>query len=113
MLRDLLRDFLGITAVRNQIRHLDGKVRTLTERLEDHMATETEQINALSGKLDDLITDVRAALAALTAERDNLGTDGQAALDTLVAKVDAFDAEVGDADGSDTPQPTPEQPTNP
>ena len=43
------------------------------------------------------------ALAILVAERDNLGAEGQAALDELTAKVEAFDAEVGDADGSDTP----------
>lgn len=77
--------------------------------LEEFMATEAEQIGALSVKVDDLIADVRAALATLEADRDNLGAEGQAALDTLAAKVDAFDAEVGDADGSDTPtEPTPE-----
>ncbi len=74
--------------------------------LEESMATEAEQFAALDAKVTDLIADVRAALAALTADRDNLGPDGQAALDTLTAKVDAFDTEVGDADGSDTP-PTP------
>lgn len=67
------------------------------------MATEAEQITALTTKVDDLVADVRAALAALEADRNNLGADGQAALDTLTAKVDAFDAEVGDADGSGTP----------
>jgi uncharacterized coiled-coil protein SlyX len=76
---------------------------TRFDELEIRMATEAEQLTALSAKVDDLISDVRAALAALTADRDNLGPDGQAALDTLTAKVDAFDAEVGDADGSDTP----------
>lgn len=75
-------------------------------RMEEKMATEAEQLNALSATIDDLIADVRAALAVLVADRDNLGPDGQAALDALVAKVAAFDAEVGDADGSDTP-PTP------
>jgi len=76
---------------------------TRLDDMEIHMATEAEQLTALSAKVDDLISDVRAALAALAADRDNLGPDGQAALDTLTAKVDAFDAEVGDADGSDTP----------
>lgn len=73
--------------------------------LEEAMATEAEQLNALSVKVDDLIADVRAALAALEADRDNLGPDGQAALDSLTAKLAAFDAEVGDADGSDAPEP--------
>jgi uncharacterized coiled-coil protein SlyX len=78
-------------------------ILTRLDQLEATMATEAEQLNALSAKIDDVISDVRAALAILTAERDNLGTEGQAALDALTAKVDAFDAEVGDADGSDTP----------
>lgn len=84
---------------------LDALEDVLTQlaHVGETMATETEQLNALGAKVDDLIADVRAALAALSAERDNLGPDGQAALDTLSAKVDAFDAEVGDADGSDTP----------
>ena len=75
------------------------------DTLEDLMANEAEQLSALSTKLDDVIADVRAALAILTAERDNLGSEGQAALDSLSAKVDAFDAEIGDKDGSDTPTP--------
>lgn len=71
------------------------------------MATAAEQLNALSAKVDDLIADVRAALEQLEADRENLSPDGQAAMDTLIAKIDAFDAEIGDADGSDTP-PDPE-----
>lgn len=84
--------------------HIHGliEVTDRLQRMEALMATEAEQINALTAKVDDLVADVRAALAALVAERDNLGPDGQAALDALVSKVDAFDAEVGDADGSGT-----------
>lgn len=74
-----------------------------TTRLETVMATATEQLTALSTKVDDLVSDVRAALDILRADRENLTTEAQTALDGLVAKVDAFDAEVGDADGSDTP----------
>lgn len=73
--------------------------------MEATMATEAEQLNALSAKVDDLISDVRAALDILRADRDNLGPEGQAAFDALDAKVSAFDAEIGDADGSDTPTP--------
>lgn len=83
--------------------------------LEELMARATDQLNALSAKFDDLMADVRALRDALVAERDTLTDESQAALDTLSAKVDAFDAEVGDADGSDTPpveEPAnPEQPT--
>lgn len=82
---------------------LYARFDTLQRLLEEHMATETEQLSALHAKVDDVIADVRAALAILTAERDNLGAEGQAALDALTAKVDAFDTEVGDQDGSETP----------
>jgi outer membrane murein-binding lipoprotein Lpp len=71
--------------------------------LEAAMATAREQLDTLNGKVDDLIADVRAARDTLAAERENLTAEGQAAFDTLSAKVDAFDAEIGDADGSDTP----------
>lgn len=80
------------------------------DHLEDLMATEAEQLGALSAKVDDLVADVRAALEALRAERDNFGAEGQAAFDALAAKVAAFDAEVGDVDGSDTPPEPVEEP---
>jgi hypothetical protein len=64
------------------------------------MATATEQLTALSAKVDDLVADVRAALAVING--DELSTEAQAALDGVNSKLDAFDAEVGDADGSDT-----------
>lgn len=82
-------------------------VLTRLEHLENLMATEAEQITALSAKVDDVINDVRAALAILTADKANFSVEGQAAFDALSAKVDAFDAEVGDADGSDTPPEAP------
>ena len=80
-----------------------GPVTAQLTRMEHSMATEAEQITALEAKVDDVIADVRAALAILVAERADLSPEGQAALDALTAKVEAFDAEVGDADGSDTP----------
>jgi uncharacterized coiled-coil protein SlyX len=73
--------------------------------LEELMATAKEQLDSLSTRFDDFTADVRAALGTLTAERENLTADGQAALDALNAKLEAADAEVGDADGSDTPTP--------
>lgn len=97
-------DFLGpVTINLTDETALRRIIREEIHHLEEQMATEAEQIAALDAKVTDLIADVRAALAALEADRDNLGPDGQAALDSLTAKVDAFDAEVGDADGSDTP----------
>ena len=73
-------------------------------RLETRMATAAEQIDALIAKFDDLVADVRVVVA----ERENLTPAGQAAADRLAAKLDAFDTEIGDADGSDTPPVEPE-----
>lgn len=82
-------------------------VTELRVKVEQHMSQETDAFDALNSKVDDLIADVRAALAALTAAEGNLTVEGQAAVDALNAKLDAFDAEVGDADGSDTPPAEP------
>lgn len=71
--------------------------------LEAAMATAKQQLDDLTTRFDDFTADVRAALATLTAERENLSAGAQAALDTLNAKLAAADAEVGDADKSDTP----------
>ena len=90
--------------------HLIAPVITGLSHLEQiAMATKAETLAALAAldvKVTDLIADVRAALAVIAGPDNTLGEEGQAALDALVAKVDAFDAEVGDADGSDVP-PTP------
>jgi len=90
----------------DRLEGMDEKLDLVLEMLGEFMATAAEQLNLLNTKLDDLIADIRAALEALNAERENLTPTGQAALDAITVKVDAFDAEIGDADGSDTP-PTP------
>lgn len=72
------------------------------------MASEAEQITALSAKVDDLIADVRAAVELLEADRANFSEPGQEAFDALAAKLDSFDQEIGDADGSDTPPVEPD-----
>lgn len=102
-----LRRALGAAQLRQQL----GLVREQLNRLEANMATAAEQINNLSAKVDDIAADFRAFRDAMNAERENLTPGGQAALDAANAKLDAFDVEVGDADGSDTPtEPTPDQP---
>jgi uncharacterized coiled-coil protein SlyX len=73
----------------------------LIYRQEKLMATAAEQIDALTAKFDDLVADVRVVVA----ERENLTPAGQAAADRLASKLDSFDVEVGDADGSDTATP--------
>lgn len=98
-----------LSRLRTYLRHLIA-MPLIVKRTETIVATVAEQLTALSTKLDDLIADVRATLNALAQERENLTPTGQAALDELTAKVDAFDAEVGDADGSDNP---PTEPTDP
>ena len=85
-----------IEAIEDKLKPIRSELR----RMGRHMATATEQLTALSTKVDDLIADVRAALAVING--DELSTEAQAALDSLNAKVEAFDAEVGDVDGSDT-----------
>jgi uncharacterized coiled-coil protein SlyX len=86
-------------AVQNWIGVAD--LHRILTRLEHDMATAAEQLDTLSAKFDDMAADVRAVFE----ERKNLSEDGQAALDRLAAKVNAFDTEVGDADGSDNPPP--------
>jgi hypothetical protein len=95
--RHWLRSLLGTEG----LIYLNHRVMHRIHHLEELMATATEQLNALSSKVDDLTADVRAALAVINT--DELSADAQAALDGLSAKIAAFDAEVGDADGSDTP----------
>jgi hypothetical protein len=112
LIRDWLRRLLGTDQLllmehRNTVAiyHAANRIH----HLEEFMATATEQLTALSSKVDDLISDVRAALAVIN--DDQLSPQAQEALDGLSAKVAAFDTEVGDADGSDTPvEPTPDEP---
>lgn len=80
-----------------------GEITALLIRLENHMATAREQLNDLSAKVDDFVADFRAFRDAAQADRQNLSPEAQEAFDSLAAKVDAFDTEVGDADGSDQP----------
>jgi hypothetical protein len=94
MLRDVVRRYLGI----------DLLIRLVT-RMEIAMASTKEQLDAANGKLDTLMGDVRTVISTLTAEQGNLSPEAQQALDDLNAKLDSYDAEVGDADGSNTPPP--------
>ena len=87
-------------------------ITTRLDRMEELMASEAEQLTALTGRLDDLVADVRALVEAVRTDKANFSDEGQAAFDTLDAKLAAFDTEIGDADGSDTP-PAPEPPAEP
>lgn len=97
---------------------VDIAALTRLTHLEEAMATATEAITALTAQADansaallDLVADVRALIVLLSAEQQ-LTAETQAAADALAVKLaddagvlGALDAEVGDADGSDTPTP--------
>jgi hypothetical protein len=72
------------------------------QRMENLMVREAEVLDTILGKVNDVFADVRALLAA---ERAQMSDEGQAKADELTAAIDAFDAEIGDADGSDVPPP--------
>jgi uncharacterized coiled-coil protein SlyX len=93
-LREAIRRYLGIDLI-----------ASVLSELESAMATTKEQLDAANGKLDTLMNDVRAALAALNANSGKLDAEAQQALDDLNTKLDSYDTEVGDADGSNTPPP--------
>lgn len=99
----------------------DGALAAFTlilNRLESLMTSQSEAFAALGAKNDatlaavqDLAADFVAFRDAMAAERENLTEAGQAAFDEANAKADAasaalaaLDTEVGDADGSDTPE---------
>jgi uncharacterized coiled-coil protein SlyX len=74
---------------------------TLT-RMEAVMASEVEQLNTIKSRIADVHNDV---VARLDEVRSELSPEGQASLDEITDALRSFDAEVGDADGSDTPPP--------
>jgi len=80
-------------------------IHTRLDHLEHLMTTQAEALTAVAAQIDDIKADFTALLTQLAAERENLTEAGQAALDTLLAKVADLDVAVGDADGSDTPEP--------
>ena len=92
-----LRRLLGIDDLPGRL----GRISHRIHRLEEQMATATEQITALSNRFDDFAADVRAALAVIN--EDRLSPRAQEALDGLSAKLASLDTEVGDVDGSDEP----------
>lgn len=84
-----------------------GDLADRLTRMENLMAREVEVLEAVLGKVNDVFADVRALLAS---ERAQMSDEGQAKADELVSAIDAFDAEIGDADGSDVPPADPADP---
>jgi len=91
-------------------------ISAILKRLDDLetniMTTQAEAFAALTAAVEDVKADFTALLEQLAIERENLSDAGQAAFDTAVASLATLDDAVGDADGSDTPEP-PAEPTEP
>ncbi|UWP85894.1 hypothetical protein Dfulv_17245 [Dactylosporangium fulvum] len=78
-------------------------------RMERLMATQNEQLTALKDDLDAFFADVDAKLDQLNAQTEDFSPEAQSTFDSIKSLVAAKHAEIGDADGSDTPA-EPEQP---
>ena len=72
-------------------------------RMERLMATQNEQLTALAESLGGFFADVDAKLDQLNAQTEDFTPEAQATFDSIKALVAAKHAEIGDADGSDTP----------
>ncbi|MFI7073582.1 hypothetical protein [Micromonospora sediminicola] len=105
----------------------DDSIHTKLDRMEQQVATTAEQLDQVTAKVDslstvtaDVLADFRAFRDAMIADRENPTEAEQAAIDRANAALDRhtaalgeLDVEVGDADGSDTPVPPVEEPTEP
>jgi hypothetical protein len=98
-----LRRILGLTGMQYRIEDLLVYVQDLGV----NMVTAAAQLATLNAQVADLISDVRANNDILASKAGQLDEEGQAALDRLGALVTGFDAEIGDADKSDTATPPP------
>jgi peptidoglycan hydrolase CwlO-like protein len=74
-------------------------------RMEALMANQNEQLTALRDSLTDFFSDVTAKLDQLNTQQGQFTPEAQATFDEIKGLVAAKDAEIGDADGSDTPAP--------
>lgn len=73
------------------------------------MANQNEQLTALKASITDLFADLQAKLDQLATQQGEFTPDAQATFNEIKDLVAAKDAEIGDADGSDTPA----EPENP
>lgn len=75
---------------------IDGRLR----RMEHTMSQEVDALNEIKTKLAAVHDDVKARLNVVAGE---LSAEGKTQVDAITAALDAFDAEIGDADGSEAP----------
>lgn len=73
-------------------------------RMERMMSAELDALNEIKAKLADLLDDVKARLDVVAGE---LSAEGKSEVESIKDSIDAFHAEIGDADGSDTPEAPP------
>jgi hypothetical protein len=91
--RDAIRRFLGL------------------DLLEAAVTSIKDELTGLKGEFADFVADVNAKVAQLEAAQGSFDPEAQSVFDDLKASVEAAHASVGDADGSDTPAPSPVEPT--
>jgi hypothetical protein len=100
--QQLVIDVLAATLTKEvpKIRvHLD-MIHSLLKQMEKTMTQEVDALNEVKAKLVDLHEDVIARLNVAAGE---LSAEGKAEISSITDAITAFDAEIGDADGSDTP----------
>lgn len=85
--------------------HVDN-VEGNTEKLESMMSEELDALTEIKTKLDDLLDDVKARWNVLAGE---LSAEGKTEAASINEAIDAFQAEIGDADGSDNETPVVEE----
>lgn len=81
--------------------HVDN-VEGNQDRMENLMSEELDALTEIKTKLADLHEDVKARINVAAGE---LSAEGKAEMDRVTAAIDAFQAEIGDANGSDTETP--------
>ncbi len=95
--REVIRDFLGVSQLTTMVGVLMQLPHRL-DRLEQMMASASEQLQQFQQQVTDMINNVRAEMDILKQE-DRLSPEGQAALDRMTSQVRAFNAEVLGPDG--------------
>lgn len=68
------------------------------------MSQEVDALNEIKTRLADIHADVKARLDVVAGE---LSAEGKSEVEAIKSALDSFDAEIGDADGSDTPEAPP------
>lgn len=89
-----------------------GHIEAALRRMENTMSAEVDALNEIKTKLADVHDDVKARLDVVAGE---LSAEGKNQVEAIKSALDSFDAEIGDADGSEAPpvEPAPVDPSTP